>query len=336
MKKGKYLLKTLLLILSVIVIIGLVNCTPTAEGDISPLAKAGLIFGIEEEEIESIEEGLSIIKNTLDPKHGNIIYKYKLRLEDREYFVYGDDMYEYDINTDTKNIRSIISINELPIPKEAKEITKSQAVEIAKNIVKKCYKDFFDYEVEIKAEHYPDPEMVWREFRINFRQINELGVYTGYYIDVELNKYGQISSFHALEGNPEVAKQKPKISMEKAIEVAYREAKKMADKIAELEEKADTAVDEKAEAMGLSDQPIPPGDSGVYSDEEPEKPEKFKANLDERNKHKVVAELTVFKNILQWWIEIDNVEINREWGPMGFRLHIDAITGKVLFATHTE
>ncbi|GAH60910.1 unnamed protein product, partial [marine sediment metagenome] len=37
-----------------------------------------------------------------------------------------------------------------------------------------------------------------------------------------------------------------------------------------------------------------------------------------------------------WWIEIDNVEINREWGPMGFRLHIDAITGKVLFATHTE
>ena len=139
-----------------------------------------------------------------------------------------------------------------------------------------------------------------------------------------------------IEEDTEVAKQKPRISKEKAIDIAYREAKKMADKIAELEEKSKTAVDEKAEAMGLSDQPIPPGDSGVYSDKEPEKPEKFKANLDKRNKHKVVAELTVFKNILQWWIEISNVEINREWGPMGFRTHIDAITGKVLLATYTE
>ena len=138
------------------------------------------------------------------------------------------------------------------------------------------------------------------------------------------------------EEDIEVAKQKPKISKEKAIDIAYREAKKVPDKIAELEEKSKTAVDEKAEAMGLSDQPIPPGDSGVYSDKEPEKLEKFKANLDERNKHKITAELTVFKNKLQWWIEINNVEINREWGPMGFRTHIDAITGKVLFATYTE
>lgn len=68
----------------------------------------------------------------------------------------------------------------------------------------------------------------------------------------------------------------------------------------------------------------------------PEKPEKFKSNLDERDRHKVTAELTVFKNILQWWIEIDNVEMNREWGPVAYYLHIDAITGKVLFATHTE
>jgi len=133
----------------------------------------------------------------------------------------------------------------------------------------------------------------------------------------------------------EVAKQKPKISKKKAIDIAYREAKKMVDKITELEEESKTAVDEKAEAMGLSDQPIPLG-SGEYSDKEPEKLEKFKANLDERNKHKITAELTVFKNILQWWIEISNVEINREWGPMGFRTHINAITGKVLLASYTE
>jgi len=336
MKKSNHLIKTLVLILTLIAITGLTNCKSTAEGDISPLDKAGLIFTVEEEEIESIEEGLSIIKNTLDPKHGKIIYKYKLKLEDREYFVYGDDIYEYDINTDTKNISSIISINEIPMPKEAKEINKNQAIEIAKNLVKKCYKDFFDYDVEVKAEHYPDPEMAWREFRVNFRQKNELGVYTGYDIDVELNKYGKISNFHALEGNPEVSKQKPKISKEKAIDIAYREAKKMVSEIIKREEKIETAVDEKAEAMGLTDEPMPPGDSGKYPEEPPKKPEKFRANLDERNKHKVTAELTVFKNILQWWIEIDNVEINREWGPMGFRVYIDAITGKVLFATHTE
>lgn len=138
-----------------------------------------------------------------------------------------------------------------------------------------------------------------------------------------------------IEEDTEVAKQKPKISKDKAIDIAYREARKMVDKIIELEEESITAVDEKAEAMGLSDQPTPLA-SGEYSDKEPEKPERFKANLDERNKHKITAELTVFKNILQWWIEIINVETNREEGPIGFRTHIDAITGKVLLASYTE
>jgi len=67
----------------------------------------------------------------------------------------------------------------------------------------------------------------------------------------------------------------------------------------------------------------------------PEKPEKFKADLKERDKHKVTAELTVFKNKLQWWINIDNVEINRWWGPMAFDIHIDATSGKVLIKGHT-
>ncbi len=68
----------------------------------------------------------------------------------------------------------------------------------------------------------------------------------------------------------------------------------------------------------------------------PEKHEKFKANLDERDRHKVTAELTVFKNRLQQRIKINNVEINRPWGPMAYYIRINAITGKVLFATHTE
>ena len=47
------------------------------------------------------------------------------------------------------------------------------------------------------------------------------------------------------EEDTQIAKQKPKISKEKAIDIAYIEAKKMADKIAELEEKSKTAVDER-------------------------------------------------------------------------------------------
>jgi hypothetical protein len=61
MKKIKYLIKTLILILTLIAITELTNCKSTAERDISSLEREGLIYTVEEE-IESIEEGLSIIK----------------------------------------------------------------------------------------------------------------------------------------------------------------------------------------------------------------------------------------------------------------------------------
>ena len=62
----------------------------------------------------------------------------------------------------------------------------------------------------------------------------------------------------------------------------------------------------------------------------------FKANLDERDKLEVSAEITVAHDNLEWVIEIYNAEINREYGLMGFSVIIDAITGKVLERRHTE
>ncbi|MDD3819539.1 MAG: hypothetical protein PHG41_06895, partial [Actinomycetota bacterium] len=168
-------------------------------------------------------------------------------------------------------------------------------------------------------------------------QKNKEGTYTGYYIDIHVDKYGEIPFYCAIEGNHEVAMQKPVIIREEAIDIAYREAEKMVKEIIEAEKKMlEDTVDEKAQAMGWTDEPIPPGDSGVYLDKEPVKPEEFKANLDERDKHKVTAELTVIRNRLQWSVDIDNVEINREWGPMRFSATIDAITGEVLTASRTE
>lgn len=334
MKNKRYLIKTSVLILILIAITGLTNCKSTAEGDISPFIKEGLIHKPEGISENSINEGLDIVKNTLDKTYGDIEYKGIEKMVEKEYFVYTDNKYQYSVNLDTKHLRSMFML-ELPVPEEKKEINKNQAIEIAKNFIIKIFEDLFDYDVEIKVEQ--DSETPEREFRIFFKQKNELGVYTGYNINIEVTKYGEINFYVALEGNFEVAKQKPKISKEKAIDIAYREAKKMADEIAKLEEKSKTvkAVNEKAKAMGVEDI-TPPGDSGVFSDKDPKKLEKFKANLNERNKHEVTAELTVFKNILQWWIEINNVEINREWGTMGFVIHIDAINGKVLITDRTE
>jgi hypothetical protein len=41
--------------------------------------------------------------------------------------------------------------------------------------------------------------------------------------------------------------------------------------------------------MGWADEPILPGDSGVYFDKEPVEFEEFKANLGERDKHEATA-----------------------------------------------
>ena len=88
--------------------------------------------------------------------------------------------------------------------------------------------------------------------------------------------------------------------------------------------------------MGWDDEPIPPGDSGVYSDKEPVEFEKFEANLDKKENHEVSAKLSVAHDKLEWVIEIYNVEINRDWGPMGFSLIIDAISGEVMLKDRTE
>lgn len=330
--KSNYLIKTLVLILTLLAITGLTNCKSAAEGDISPFIKEGLIHKPEGISKNSINEGLNIVKNTLDKTYGDIEYKGIEKMAEKEYFVYTDNKYQYSVNLDTKHLRSMFMLG-LPVPEEEKEINKNQAIEIAKDFIIKIFEDLFYYDVEIKVEQ--DFETPGREFRIFIKQKNELGVYTGYNINIEVTKYGEINFYTALEGNFEVAEQKPKISREKAIDIAYRESKKMVKEIIKREEKAITEVNEKAKDMGVEDI-TPPGDSGVYPDEELKKPEKFKANLDERDKHKIKAELTVFKNKLQWWIHIDNVEINREWAPMGFVTHIDAITGKVLLADCTE
>jgi hypothetical protein len=230
-------------------------------------------------------------------------------------------------------------MGEPPVDKDAKRISKDEALEIAKDFSKKCLGNFFDYDVEIKVNDYTqEPEEAGPDwFSISFEQKNKEGTYTGYYIDIHVDKYGEIPFYCAIEGNHEVAMQKPVITREEAIDIAYREAEKMVKEIIEAEKKMlEDTVDEKAQAMGWTDEPIPPGDSGVYLDKEPVKPEEFKANLDERDKHKVTAELTVIRNRLQWSVDIDNVEINREWGPMRFSATIDAITGEVLTASRTE
>jgi len=88
--------------------------------------------------------------------------------------------------------------------------------------------------------------------------------------------------------------------------------------------------------MGWDDKPIPPGDSRVYSNNEPVEFEEFKSNLDKKENHEVSANLSVAHDKLEWVIEINNVETNRDWGPMGFSVIIDAINGEVLTSGYTE
>jgi len=91
--------------------------------------------------------------------------------------------------------------------------------------------------VEIKVYDYTQaPEDAgpnW--FSLTFSQKNESETYTGYYIDMHINKYGEILHYSATEGNHEVAMQVPGITKEEAIEIAYREAEEMVKEIINIE-----------------------------------------------------------------------------------------------------
>ena len=287
----------------------------------------------------TVQEGIEKIKNIVGANHGNIEYRGIYEIDKNRSYLYKDNLYEYHINPNTKNFVGMIMIGEPPLKKVAKRINKDQALEISKNFSKKCFKDFFDYDVEIKVNDYTqeaeDAGPDW--FSTRFEQKDESGTYTGYYIDIYIDKYGEVLFYCATEGDYEVARQKPKVTREEAIDIAYREAEEMVKEIIKAEKEAsEKTIDEKAQAMGWADEPIPPGDSGVYFDTEPVEFEEFKANLDERDKHKVTAKLSASQSKLKWVIDIDNVEINRDWGPMGFSVIINSITGEILIRGHTE
>lgn len=336
MKKLKYLFifLILLLILSVVLVsakfIDNKNTIKVVDKEVSQEETTGKA---------TVQEGLEKIKNIVGTNHGSIEYKSIYEIAEKELYQYKDNLYEYYIDPNTKNFVGMILMGELPLKKDAKRINKDQALEISKNLIGKCFRNFFDYDVEIKVNDYTsEPEDAgpnW--FSTRFEQKNESGTYTGYYIDIYTDKYGEILFYCATEGNYEVAKQNPGISREEAIDIAYREAEEMVKEIIKAEkETSEITVDEKAQAMGWTDEPIPPGDSGVYFDKGPVEFEEFKANLDERGKHKVTVKLSASQSKLKWVIYIDNVEINRDWGPMGFSVMIDAITGKILTSGHTE
>jgi len=287
----------------------------------------------------TVQEGLEKIKNMVGMDYGDIEYEGVYNIAEKELYKYRDNLYEYYIDPNTKNFVGMIAMTELPLKEGAKRINKDEALGIARNLIRKCFKNFFDYDVEIKISDYTseseDTGPNW--FSTRFEQKNESGIYTGYYIDIYIDKYGEILFYCATEGNYEVAKQKPVITREKAIDIAYRESEEMVKEIIKAEKEAsEKKVDEKAQAMGWVDEPIPPGDSGVYFDTEPVEFEEFKANLDERDKHEVTIKLSASQSKLKWVIDIYNVEINRDWGPVGFSVIIDAVTGEILTREHSE
>jgi len=336
MKKLKYLFifLVLLLILSVVLI------SAKFIGDKNILEAVDK--GTSQEETTdkaTVQEGLEKIISIVGANYGSIEYKSIYEIAEKELYQYKDNLYEYYIDPNTKNFVGMIILGDPPFKKDAKRINKDQALEIAKNLSKKCFENFFDYDVEIKVDDYTsetgDAGTNW--FSKRFEQKNESGTYTGYYVDIYIDKYGEILFYCATEGNYEIAMQKPKVTREEAIDIAYREAKEMVKEIIKAEKEAsEKTVDEKAQAMGWADEPIPPGDSGVYFDIEPVELEEFRANLEERGKHKVTIKLSASQSKLKWIIDIDNVEINRDWSPIGFSVIIDAITGEVLTRGYTE
>lgn len=336
MKKLKYLV--ILLVLLLIFSVVFVSAKFIDNKDIVEAVDKGTS---QEETTEkaTVQEGLEKIKNIVGTNYGSIEYKRIYEIAEKELYQYKDNLYEYYIDPNTKNFVGMIMIGEVPFEKEAEKINKDQALEISKDLIGKCFKNFFDYDVEIKISDYTsEPEDAgpnW--FSTRFEQKNESGTYTGYYINIYIDKYGEILFYCAIEGNYEVAKQKPGITREEAIDIAYKEAEEIVKEIIKAEKDAlEKTVDEKAKAMGWSNEPIPPGDSGVYFNTEPVEFEEFKADLNKKDKHKVTLKLSASQSKLKWVIDIDNVEINRYWGPMGFSVIIDAITGEILTQGYTE
>ncbi|MDD3819489.1 MAG: hypothetical protein PHG41_06640, partial [Actinomycetota bacterium] len=159
----------------------------------------------------TVEEGIEKIKEIIGTGYGNIEYEGVSEIN-KEY-KYRDNVYEYYVSSDTGNFVGMLMMGEPPVDKDAKRISKDEALEIAKDFSKKCFENFFDYDVEIKVDDYTqEPEEAGPDwFSISFEQKNKEGTYTGYYIDIHVDKYGEIPFYCAIEGNHEVAMQKPVI-----------------------------------------------------------------------------------------------------------------------------
>lgn len=248
---------------------------------------------------------------------------------EKELQEYKDDSYTYLFDKD--KIKIIMLDEKKGTAAFGKISSEKQAQDIAATIVKASGVSNLqdNYDIFVEKTDFEDSY----KYNVEFWEKIATDFYTGNKISVILMDDGYLDSFCRRDTSVQAetyTQEATNVTKEKATEIAYKKAEKVADQMEASYNSNQKEMDEQivsdAELLGETNQ------KKVKSIK--------KSNLNIKIEDKTTQQVKAYREVkdgkVVWVVDIDSVEVNNDYGEMEYIVEVDAETGIIVNESHTR
>lgn len=321
-------------ILAVVVCLALIGCSLMAFNVVS--ANAGNIT----EKVDA--EYKKIISNITKGNYGEVVSIDNSTEFDKMFGAdlheYNDDNYIYLFDKKTNNMKAIILSSEKggnSIFGTISDVKQAEncAIKVAKDACPDFLKLDYDVFTSVNGENSYNVEL-WEKISNKFYTGNKLSVIltADGYIDTLVTKVSNTSNYDV---NAEEI-----ISETEAKNIAYKKAESISQSIeAKVKKADDSIINKKGEVEPIiSDAEIlkQKGIGVEINNEAANENEALDIRIEDKGKHVVNSYKEYNNGVVEWVIQISEVESNNDYGNVGFYVKVNAKTGEVNLSSSTR
>lgn len=242
---------------------------------------------------------------------------------------YKDDSYTYLFDKD--KIKVIMLDEKNGTTTFGKISNEKQAQDIASTIVEAAGITNLqeNYDIFVKKVDFEDSY----KYNVEFWEKIASDFYSGNKISVILMDDGYLDSFCRRDTGVQAetcTQEVANVTKEKATEIAYNKAEKMAEQMEEsyhsIQKETDEQIISDAELLGETTQ------NKIKSIKKNE----LNIKIEDKTTQQVKAYREVKDGKVVWVVDISNVEVNNDYGEMEYIIEVDAETGIIVNESHTR
>lgn len=288
-------------------------------------------------ELKNMQQEQNKIETTIEQMTKGKYGEVKAGTESKEYSeIFEKELQEYKDNSytylfDKDKIKIIMLDEKKGTTTFGKISNEKQAQDIAATIVEAAGITNLqeNYDIFVKKVDFEDSY----KYNVEFWEKIASDFYSGNKISVILMDDGYLDSFCRRDTGVQAETYTQKaanVTKEKATEIAYNKAEKVAEQMETYynsnQKETDEQIVSDAELLGETNQ------KKVKSIKKSE----LNIKIEDKTTQQVKAYREVKNGKVVWVVDIDNVEVNNDYGEMEYIVEVDAETGKIVNESHTR